>query len=666
MSASGSEPTRPVAVVATIFDAPINILVVDDEPKNLTVLETLLDAPGYRLVRAESADEALLALVAEEFALLILDVRMPGMTGFELAQIIKSRKKTARVPIIFLTAYYNEDQHVLEGYGSGAVDYLHKPVNAAVLRSKVAVFAELHRKSREVEVSNRALLAEVTERRRAEEQLQELNENLDRLVGERTRALEQLEAELREAGRRKDEFIATLAHELRNPLAPVRNAAQLLVYQDDIPEPARLARDIIARQVRVMSRLIDDLMDVSRINQGRIELRRERVELSSLVELAIEASRPSILECGHELTLRLPGTPVVLDVDPVRISQVFVNLLTNAAKYTDRRGRIELAAELQEGEVRITVSDDGIGIPAGDLPNVFAMFAQVEGALARSRGGLGIGLTLVKHLVELHGGRVEARSAGIGRGSAFVVTLPLPAAAGGTASAPDDAVAVPACRPMKVLVVDDHRDGAESMSALLALQGHEVRMAHDGESALAAADAFRPDVMLLDIGLPLLSGYEVCRRLRQEAWGRQITVIALTGWGDQDAVKKGEEAGFDHHLVKPVDEAVPRPYPGGPAAEITDSFVPMELDTIVPFAAAATRLPRRHDGAGLHAADDRVRRRWRRCRQPRHAERPDRSAGAWRCRAGVAGPGRRCVQHQPSAASPPRTSTASPGRYRST
>ena len=555
MSGSSDEATRPGAVLSTIFDAPINILIVDDEPKNLTVLETLLDSPGYRLVRAESADQALLALVAEEFALLILDVRMPGMTGFELAQTIKGRKKTARVPIIFLTAYYNEDQHVLEGYGSGAVDYLHKPVNAAVLRSKVAVFAELHRKSREVEVSNRALLAEVTERRRAEEQLKELNENLDRLVDERTRALERLEADLREAGRRKDEFIATLAHELRNPLAPVRNAAQLLQYHEDIPAPARQARDIIARQVRVMSRLIEDLMDVSRINQGRIELRPERVELAGVVELAVEASRPSMLEFGHELALRLPETPIALVADPIRLSQVFVNLLTNAAKYTDRRGRIELAAALQDGEVRITVSDDGIGIPADELPNVFAMFAQVEGAMTRSRGGLGIGLTLVKHLVELHGGRVEARSAGVGRGSAFVVTLPLPSAAAAGPGIAGEAAAAPDCGPIKVLVVDDHLDGAESMSALLALQGHEVRMAHDGEAALVAADAFRPDVMLLDIGLPLLSGYEVCRRLREQAWGRQITVIALTGWGDQDAVEKGEAAGFDRHLVKPVDEA---------------------------------------------------------------------------------------------------------------
>ena len=241
------------------------------------MLETVLDDPGYRLVRADSGDEALLALMADEFAVLVLDVHMPGMTGFELAQMIKERKKTARIPIIFLTAYYNEDQHILEGYGSGAVDYLHKPVNPAVLRSKVAVFAELHRKSRALEAANRLLLAEVAERRRAEERLSELNETLDRRVTERTSELQASEARLRDANRRKDEFLATLAHELRNPLAPVRNAVQLLQLQG----PADAGRcsgppSVIDRQVRPMSRLIDDLMDVSRINQGRIELRRER------------------------------------------------------------------------------------------------------------------------------------------------------------------------------------------------------------------------------------------------------------------------------------------------------------------------------------------------------------------------------------------------------
>ena len=340
---------RAGAVLSTIADAPINILIVDDEPKNLTVLETVLDSPGYRLVRAESADQALLALVSEEFALLILDIRMPGMTGFELAQTIKGRKKTSRIPIIFLTAYYNEDEHVLEGYGSGAVDYLHKPVNATVLRSKVAVFAELHRKSREVAIANRALLAEVTERRRAEEQLRLFNDNLDRLVTERTRALETVEAELREADRRKDAFIATLAHELRNPLAPVRNAAQILQLQTDADAGSQRASEIIARQVGVMARLIDDLMDVSRINRGHIALRCEPVTLARVLELAVEATRPYVTEYGHELSVALPDGPILLDADVTRLSQVFVNLLTNAAKYTDRGGHIQVSVERDGG-----------------------------------------------------------------------------------------------------------------------------------------------------------------------------------------------------------------------------------------------------------------------------------------------------------------------------
>ena len=385
--AAGDERvTRGGNVLSAVADAPINILIVDDEPKNLAVLESLLDAPGYRLVRAESADQALLALVAEEFALLILDIRMPGMTGFELAQTIKGRRKTARIPIIFLTAYYNEDQHVLEGYGSGAVDYLVKPVNAAVLRSKVAVFAELHRKNREIAIANRALLAEVTERRRAEEQLQQMNENLDHLVAERTQSLEQLQAELRETDRRKDAFIATLAHELRNPLAPVRSAAQILQLSAAGAQDSERARTIIARQVAVMARLIDDLMDVSRINRGHIELRRERVELAHVLDLAVEASRPHIAEFGHELEISLPDGPIELDGDVTRLSQVFVNLLTNAAKYTERGGRIELSVHHAAHEVVVTVKDDGIGIAQGQLERVFTMFSQVEDALSRSRG----------------------------------------------------------------------------------------------------------------------------------------------------------------------------------------------------------------------------------------------------------------------------------------
>ncbi len=551
---------RAGTVLSTISDAPINILIVDDEPKNLTVLETLLDSPGYRLVRATSADEALLALVSEEFALLILDVRMPGMTGFELAQVIKGRKKTARIPIIFLTAYYNEDQHVLEGYGSGAVDYLHKPVNAPVLCSKVAIFAELYRKSREVSIANRALLAEVTERRRAEEQLRELNENLDRLVTERTSTLQQLEQELLEADRRKDAFIATLAHELRNPLAPVRNAVQILQLQAAANPGSQRASDIIARQVGVMARLIDDLMDVSRINRGHIELKLEPVDLSHVIELAVEATRPHITDNGHELLVQLPDSPIVLEADITRLSQVFVNLLTNAAKYTDRGGHIELVVQREGAEVAVTVRDDGIGIPVEQLSSVFAMFAQVEDAMSRSRGGLGIGLSLVKHLVELHGGRVAAASAGPGRGSAFTVSLPLPLITPHEKARPGqvdpELTARMAGCLLRILVVDDHHDGAETISELLSRLGHEVRMVHDGNAALLAAGEFRPDLVLLDIGLPTISGYEVCRLIRSQPWGAAMTIVAMTGWGDQEAQRKAQAAGFDRHLVKPVDEAL--------------------------------------------------------------------------------------------------------------
>ncbi len=538
----GSVPT----IEQLSIDQPINILIVDDEPKNLTVLESVLDEPGYRLVRAESADQALLALVVEEFALLILDIRMPGMTGFELAQMIKDRKKTARVPIIFLTAYYNEDQHVLAGYDTGAVDYLHKPVNAAILRSKVAVFVELYRKQREIATSNRNLLAEVGERRRAEERLRELNETLEQRVTERTESLN-------EADRRKDEFLATLAHELRNPLAPVRNAVALLHAKGPAIPELQWARDVIDRQTRAMARLIDDLMDLSRINQGKIELRRERVELATIVQRAVETSRPLIDEMGHELVVTLPSRPVIMDADLTRLAQVFLNLLNNAAKFTERGGRIELRAKQQGSDVVVSVTDTGIGIPADKLPILFEVFSQVEGALSRSQGGLGIGLHLVKRLVEMHGGRVEARSAGPGQGSEFVARLPLiverhlpgPARDAGDQTVPT--------ADLRILVVDDNQDAAESLAMLLKMMGNTVHMAHDGEAAMAAAEEFRPDVVLCDIGLPKLNGYEVCRQIRQQAWAAKTILVAVTGWGQDRDKRQAQEAGFDHHMVKPVD-----------------------------------------------------------------------------------------------------------------
>ena len=521
---------------------PVNILIVDDEPRNLSVLEIVLDDPGYRLVRAHSGDEALLALMADEFAVLVLDVRMPGMTGFELAQMIKERKKTARIPIIFLTAYYNEDQHALEGYGSGAVDYLHKPVNPAVLRSKVAVFAELHRKERELEQANRML--------------SELNESLDRRVTERTSELQASEARLRDMDRRKDEFLATLAHELRNPLAPVRNAVQFLKLKGSGGPEVQRASEMIDRQIRAMSRLIDDLMDVSRINQGRIELRREMVDLNEVLTEAIEATQALIDEAGHQLKVVRVAGPLLAYADRTRLAQAFMNLLNNAVKYTDPGGTIELTASRLDGEVVVAVRDSGIGIHPHRLETVFEMFSQEESALSRSRGGLGIGLSLTQRLVQMHGGSVRASSGGLGSGSAFEVRLPLEEAQPGAAGPEAEPQALfPAGDELRILVADDNRDAADTLSTLLEVMGHAVRSVHDGESAVAAAADFDPQLVLLDIGMPKLNGYEACRAIRVQPGGGGRTVVAVTGWGQPEDVRCAKDAGFDHHLVKPIDMA---------------------------------------------------------------------------------------------------------------
>ncbi|TFY97528.1 hybrid sensor histidine kinase/response regulator [Ramlibacter rhizophilus] len=439
---SHCDDTNKAAAIEPVDARPVNILIVDDEPRNLTVLESILDQPDYRLVRANSGDEALLALMADQFAVLVLDIRMPGMSGFELAQMVKERRRTARVPIIFLTAYYNEDQHMLEGYGSGAVDYLHKPVNPAVLRSKVAVFAELYRQGRELEQINRRLEEEVAERRRTEMRLQELNETLDRRVTERTRALNDSEAQLRQASRRKDEFLATLAHELRNPLAPVRSALHLLRLTSSGDARQVRATQVMERQVQLMTRLIDDLMDVGRITQGKIELQQEMLEIGTVIQDAIEMVQPLITELEHELVVRRPPEAVLLKVDRTRMAQVLLNLLHNAAKYMDPRGLIDLTVSLQEASVQLSVRDRGVGIPPDRLGEVFELFSQVESTLSRARGGLGIGLALTQRLVALHGGSIEAFSEGSGHGSEFVVRLPL-------SSVPSPADPAPAPHPRR-------------------------------------------------------------------------------------------------------------------------------------------------------------------------------------------------------------------------
>jgi signal transduction histidine kinase/ActR/RegA family two-component response regulator len=366
-------------------------------------------------------------------------------------------------------------------------------------------------------------------------------------------SLRRREQRERDADRRKDEFLATLAHELRNPLAPIRNAVSILEVAYDDREALGRAMEMMGRQLAQLVRLIDDLLDVSRISRGKLELRKDRVELAAIIRQAVETCRPMAEGADHEVTVTLPPQPVYLDADPVRLSQVVSNLLNNACKFTGRRGRISLTAGRQGGDVAVAVKDNGIGIPPDKLGDIFEMFSQVDQSLERAQGGLGIGLTLARRLVELHGGSIEARSEGLGAGSEFIARLPAAEERPPPPDEPGDEVRPGGKR--RILVVDDNRDSAESLAMLLRLTGSETSVAYDGEEAVQAAAKQRPDVILLDIGLPKLNGYDACRRVRQDRWAKNVTIIAVTGWGQEEDRRKSAEAGFDGHLVKPVDHA---------------------------------------------------------------------------------------------------------------
>ena len=377
---------------------------------------------------------------------------------------------------------------------------------------------------------------DITERKRSEEERRRLN------------------AELAQSLRRKDEFLATLAHELRNPLAPIVTALEVLRLKAPADPQMRWSRDVIERQVRHMTRLVDDLLDVARISTGKAQLRIERVELAGVVQHAVEAVKSLFDTAGHAFSLSLPHGPLLLEADPTRLSQVLANLLSNAAKYTPPGGRISLVAQREGNEAVIVVTDNGIGLSESDLESIFSMFAQVTPAIDRSQGGLGIGLALSRGLVELHGGTIRAASPGPRQGATFTVRLPLAS----TTESGQDAAGSPVPResaPQRVLVVDDNVDAAESLAMLLQMDGHETALAHDGQRALELAQSFAPQVILLDIGLPLLNGYEVAKRVREQPWGRGIKLIAVTGWGQEQDRKQAVVAGFDHHLTKPLDPA---------------------------------------------------------------------------------------------------------------
>jgi PAS domain S-box-containing protein len=357
------------------------------------------------------------------------------------------------------------------------------------------------------------------------------------------------EQALRDADRRKDEFLALLAHELRNPLAPVRYAIATIKKAGRSPEQQKRAEAVIERQVDHMSRLLDDLLDVSRITRGSLELKKTRTELTLVIGTAIDAARPLFESKRHQLSLDLPKQAIALEADPVRLAQVFSNLLINAAKYTDPGGHIALRAVQQDKEVSISVCDDGIGLSPEMIPRLFTLFFQTQSDLDRSEGGIGVGLALVRGLVTLHGGTVEARSGGLHKGSEFLVRLPIgvPAAHEPTTEHPAGGRA-----PLKVLVVDDNRDAAESCAALLSLNDHQVRMAFDGQHAIETASTFHPDVLLLDIGLPDMSGYQVATKIRAMSWAATVVLIAVTGWGQHEDKRRAVEAGFDHHMTKPI------------------------------------------------------------------------------------------------------------------
>ena len=772
-----------------------NILLVDDHPANLLALEAILDDLGHNLVRASSGEEALRLLLDQDFAVVLLDVQMHGLDGFETAQRLRGRERSRHTPIIFLTAHDDNRLSAAEAYALGAVDYLHKPVVPIILRAKVTGFVELFQKTEQVRLQAEQLrqlerrefehkLAEENARRRrttealheSEERFRQLAENINavfwmtdprkerilyvspayetvwgrpcaslyaqpqsfldaihpddrarvitlslerqargetadveyrvvrpdgsirwvrdrgfpvkdptgavyrtagiaediterkqaeallreseqrlraildnwpsvifvkdlegryllanracelysgepparmlgktdydylpREVADRYRAddlrvldtgaalryeesaplrgearvaltvkfplgdtagkvyavcgiatditdLKRAEEALKQADRRKDEFLAMLAHELRNPLAPIRNAVQVMNLLGGGEPNLQRAREMIDRQVKHLARLVDDLLDVSRITRGKINIHKEPVELATVIARAVETSRPLLDARGQALAVSLPPEPVLVEGDATRLAQVFANLLNNAAKYTNDGGRVAVTVERDGGEIVVRVRDTGIGIPAELLPRVFDLFTQGDRSLARSEGGLGIGLTLVRSLVEMHGGKAEAFSAGPGQGSEFVVRLPILERRRSRRPAPGEAEAAGhGTTPRRILVVDDNHDAAESLALLLRAEGHEVRTAHDGATALDAVRAYQPEIVLLDIGLPKMDGYEVARRLRAQEGTRRALLVALTGYGQEEDRRRAAEAGFDAHLVKPAD-----------------------------------------------------------------------------------------------------------------
>jgi signal transduction histidine kinase len=560
------------AVTPAKHQGPARILMVDDNPSRLLSYRAILEPLGEELVEASSGMEALRRVMEEEFAVILLDVNMPDMDGFETATMIHQHPRFEKTPIIFVSAINVSDLDRLRGYKLGAVDYVMVPIIPEILRSKVMVLAELFRKRLELQALNASLavanaeLAESNEALQAEKarEVHKLNQSLTATNNDLARSNRSLQIEilerrnvedrLRQADRRKDEFLATLAHELRNPLAPIQSALNVRRLGRDGEDDE--LQEVMERQMRHLVRLVDDLLDVSRITRDRLELRPEPVQLAQVIASARETVQPLLDAAGQTLALETLDEQVVLFADPHRLSQVLANLLSNASKFSEPGSTIHLQVTREAGAVEIGVRDTGIGIAPDKQRDIFEMFTQADSSLERARGGLGIGLSLARRLAEMHGGRLSVRSNGVGQGSEFRVWLPVsaPEEVGPVEQAPQPARHDDAA-PLRVLVVDDNRDSADMLALSLKLMGHEVVTLYDPLEVVAAARDWQPQLAFLDVGMPGLNGFSLAEMLRAERWrdGRGPRLVALTGWGQEEDRRRSEEAGFDEHLVKPAD-----------------------------------------------------------------------------------------------------------------
>jgi signal transduction histidine kinase/ActR/RegA family two-component response regulator len=482
----------------------------------------LLDA-GVKCKECEDMRQLCLSLQEGAAALIIAEEALEDGAYRDLTAVLAQQPPWSEPPVLLLSERGADSSIITEALASlGNVTVLERPTRVPTLVS--AVRSAVRSRNRQYQIRS--------------------------YIAERERYAEALRA----ADTRKDEFLATLAHELRNPLAPMRTALEIMRLAPRSESAGEQARAVLERQLKQMARLIDDLLDLSRISHGKLELRRERVSLRAVVDSAVEVTRPMLQAQAHDLTIDLPPETVYLNADPTRLSQVFSNLLHNAAKYTEHGGSIRLSARIDGDHAIVAVQDNGVGIARDDLQRVFEMFTQVGRSMEQSRGGLGVGLALAQWLVRLHGGSINAHSEGVGHGSEFSVRLPLAAGAAhatGAAQAQDEL----RVSGQRVLVVDDNRDFADSLAAVLQLAGNEVCVTYDGLEAVGTAGMWRPDVVLLDIGLPLLNGYETARRIGDTLGKRKPLLVAITGWGQEEDRRRSRAAGFDHHLVKPIDPA---------------------------------------------------------------------------------------------------------------